>query len=61
MISIEQAATIFIMHDPSLTEMVIEINVFISVSKYVRSYFILQGILVLQDFFGSDPEIPDQN
>jgi len=42
----------------SLTEMVIEINVFIFVSKYALSYFILHGILMLQDFFGSDP---DQN
>jgi len=38
--------------------MVIEINVFIFVSKYALSYFILHGILMLQDFFGSDP---DQN
>lgn len=58
---IEQAAAIFIMHGSSLTQMVIEINVFISVSKSVLFYFILQGILMLQDFLGSVPEIPDQN
>ncbi len=49
------------MHGPSLAQTVIEINVFISVSKSVLSYFILVGILTPQDVFGSVREIPDQN
>ncbi len=48
-----------LVHDAAQT--VIEINVFISVSKSVLSYFILVGILTPQDVFGSVREIPDQN
>lgn len=59
----EQTAAVFIIHGPPLTQTVIEMNVFISISKSVLlSSFILQSILMPQDLCDSFvPESPDEN